>query len=104
MSSSSRNVGTTRPAYPTRAFPWTGSWTKRLKEAREGGKSEEAVQADIWELVRESYQRMLEQYGISESAFNPNLSMACGRLTRLLHNLENNPEIAAFSIFAGVSD
>lgn len=34
-----------------------------VKEAREGGKSEEAVQADIRVLVQESYQRMAEQYG-----------------------------------------
>ena len=42
-----------------------------VKEAREGGKSEEAVQADIRELVQESYQRMAEQYGTIPAGERP---------------------------------
>ena len=42
-----------------------------VKEAREGGKSEEAVQADIRALVQESYQRMAEQYGTIPAGERP---------------------------------
>ena len=42
-----------------------------VKEAREGGRSEEAVQADIRELVQESYQRMAEQYGTIPAGERP---------------------------------
>ena len=42
-----------------------------VKEAREGGRSEEAVQADIRALVQESYQRMAEQYGTIPTGERP---------------------------------
>ena len=42
-----------------------------VKEAREGGRSEEAVQADIRALVQESYQRMAEQYGTIPAGERP---------------------------------
>ena len=44
---------------------------KIVKEAREGGRSEEAVQADIRALVQESYQRMAEQYGTIPAGERP---------------------------------
>lgn len=42
-----------------------------VKEAREGGKSEDVIQADIRALVQESYQRMAEQYGTIPTGERP---------------------------------
>ena len=52
-----------------------------VKEAREGGKSEEAVQADIRALVQESYQRMAEQYGTIPTGERPTREVRIPRKT-----------------------
>lgn len=52
-----------------------------VKEAREGGKSEEAVQADIRALVQESYRRMAEQYGTIPTGERPTREVRIPRKT-----------------------